>query len=354
MAQTNLSTDATKVDAAAVTEAEEKARIAADRRINRHGFHVLVQKEVADHLTSWRYWILFCLLLLLSAVSLRGALNTISTATQQANAVGESVADYLFLRLFTTNGSSIYSFSTFLGFLGPLIGIMLGFDAINGEQSGGTLNRLAAQPIYRDSIINAKFVAAAEVIFLSILSIGFLFMGMALVISGLEPHPEEFVRVFIFLLVASLYICVWLAIAILFSTISKHAATSALGTIALWLFLTLFLTLLATNVANAMYPTDGANATVMDAIRNYQVQTGVSRISPFFLFTEVTSVLMNPNVHSLNIMSNLVSQEGQVSSYLPVGQSLLQIWPQIVAMIAEVVITFGISYVIFMKREIRA
>ena len=63
---------------------------------------------------------------------------------------------------------------------------------------------------------------------------------------------------------------------------------------------------------------------------------------------------MNPNVHSLNIMSNLVSQEGQVSSYLPVGQSLLQIWPQIVAMIAEVVITFGISYVIFMKREIRA
>ena len=40
-------------------------------------------------------------------------------------------------------------------FLGPLFGIMLGFDAVNNEQSEGTLNRLAAQPIYRDTIINA-------------------------------------------------------------------------------------------------------------------------------------------------------------------------------------------------------
>ena len=73
-------------------------------------------------------------------------------------------SEFLFLKLFTTSGNSIYSFATFIAFLGPLVGITLGFDAINNERSQGTLNRLAAQPIYRDSIINAKFLAGATVI----------------------------------------------------------------------------------------------------------------------------------------------------------------------------------------------
>ena len=79
---------------------------------------------------------------------------------------------FCFLKLFTTNGSGIYSFATFLNFLGPVFGIMLGFDAINNEQAQGTLNRLAAQPIYRDTIINAKFAASAAMIVLTVFSRG--------------------------------------------------------------------------------------------------------------------------------------------------------------------------------------
>ena len=41
----------------------------------------------------------------------------------------------------------------------PLLGIAFGFDAINGERAEGTLPRLLAQPIYRDDVINGKFVA---------------------------------------------------------------------------------------------------------------------------------------------------------------------------------------------------
>ena len=63
---------------------------------------------------------------------------------------------------------------------------------------------------------------------------------------------------------------------------------------------------------------------------------------------------MNPNVRSLDIMSTLESQNGAIASYLPLGQSLLQVWPQTVAMIAEAVICFGAGYVCFMNKEIRA
>ena len=56
----------------------------------------------------------------------------------------------LFLYLFTSTGK-LFSLIQFIGFFGPLIGIVLGFDAINRERAArGRLSKLASQPIYRD------------------------------------------------------------------------------------------------------------------------------------------------------------------------------------------------------------
>ena len=43
-----------------------------------------------------------------------------------------------------------------------------------------------------------------------------------------------------------------------------------------------------------------------------------------------------------------------VASILPFDQSVLIIWPQIVALIAATAICFGLAYVAFMRQEIRA
>lgn len=324
-----------------------------EARINRHGFRVLFEKELTDHLESWRFWILFLLLIVVGAASLRGAVNSLTSAAQQASAQGAQLTDFMFLKLFTTSGSAIYSFSTFLAFLGPVIGIMLGFDAISSERAGGTLNRLAAQPIYRDTIINAKFLAGSVTLFLTVFSAGLLFTAGGILISGIEPRPEELARIVIYLLIVWVYMSLWLAIAVLFSVLSKHAATAALGCIALWLFFTMFLSLLASGLAGLVFP-GAAGGNVLDVISAYRLSTGINRISPYYLLSEVTTVLMNPNVRSLDIMSTLESQNGAIASYLPLGQSLLQIWPQTVAMIAEAVICFGAGYVCFMNKEIRA
>ena len=55
----------------------------------------------------------------------------------------------------------------------------------------------------------------------------------------MPPNSEEMVRAFIFLLVTIAYAGVWLALAMLFSIIFRSAATAALVTLGLWLFLTL-------------------------------------------------------------------------------------------------------------------
>lgn len=325
---------------------------AANVRTNRRGMAVLYRKELADHLCSRRFWALFALLMIVSVASLYGAIGSLRQTALAAQSQGQGVSEFQFLKLFTTAGSSIYSFQSFIGFLGPIFGIMLGFDAINNEQAQGTLNRLAAQPIYRDTIINAKFLAGATVVFLTVFSLGGVLSGLGLLLSGTKPVAEEWARLVIFLILSGVYISVWLAISVLFSTLSRHAATSALSSIALWLFLTMFLSLVASGLANAMFA--GTHASAQDVISAYRLQTGINRISPYYLFSEAASVLMNPNVRSLDIMSLVEYQNGALASYLSLGQSLLQIWPHLVAMIMEVVIGFALAYIIFMRKEIRA
>ena len=43
-----------------------------------------------------------------------------------------------------------------------------------------------------------------------------------------------------------------------------------------------------------------------------------------------------------------------IPSPLPLGQSLLVVWPQLTGLIAATVICFAISYIMFMRREIRS
>ena len=83
----------------------------------------------------------------------------------------------IFLWLFTSTGK-LFSFVQFIGFFGPLIGIILGFDSINRERVSRTLSKLLSQPIYRDSVINAKFMAG-------VVTIGIVLLAIILIISGL-------------------------------------------------------------------------------------------------------------------------------------------------------------------------
>src|SRR5262245_63426501 len=95
---------------------------------------------------------------------------------------------FAFLLLITSSGDSIFSLATLLGFFGPLIGITLGFDSISGEYARGTLSRVLSQPIYRDSLINGKFIAGlttVAVIWSAILLL-FIRLGINILVFSLN------------------------------------------------------------------------------------------------------------------------------------------------------------------------
>jgi ABC-2 type transport system permease protein len=276
--------------------------------------------------------------------SLYGALSGISEVVTDDT-------EFIFLALFTTSSNSIPSFLSFMALLGPFVGLTLGFDAINSERSRGTLNRLLAQPIHRDSVINGKFLAGSSVIFIMVFSMGIIVGAIGFLAIGIPPGGEEIARIIIFLLFTCFYIMFWLALSILFSVVCKHSATSALLTVAAWLFFAIFTALLAGIIANALYPLNDMNAAA-NTLSNYTAELNFNRISPYYLYSESTSTILNPNIRSVSIVT-LDQFYGAIAGYLSLGQSLLLVWPHLVALIALTMICFAVSYVLFMKQEVR-
>lgn len=314
-------------------------------------FWVMVQKEIGDHLHSWRFGILMGIIVLACIGSIYSAVTAIAGGSATSDSGGGDT--FLFLKMYTLTSSSLAvpSFATFLSWLGPLIGITLGFDAVNSERNKGTLGRLLSQPIYRDDFIKAKFVSSLFMIGIVVFSLGFLVMGLGLMTIGYPPTPEEFGRILIFLLIAVVYIGFWLCLSILFSIRFRQAATSALSSIAVWLFFTIFYSMIINMIDSATAVSQMAAADVQ--LRQMNFVLTLNRLSPTELFSETITTMLSPGVRSLGplTMDQLI---GAIASPLSLGQSLLLIWPQLTGLLAATMICFGLSYVLFMRQEVRS
>ena len=302
-------------------------------------FQIMVEKEISDQVKSWRFYILMALILLTTA----GSIYTVLAVIQAHPAQVSAHATFLYLKLFTKSSHGLPPFVTFIGFLGPLVGIGLGFDAVNSERNNGTLSRIIAQPIPRDYFINSKFLGALTIIFALIFSLGFLVLGLGIFYIGFPPTFGEFLRIVVFLLFNCIYIAFWLNLGITFSTLFEQSSTSALSALAVWLFFTVFYSMIIRFLANAFYNPRAAHGLTLL----------LSRISPSYLYQELTSILMTPSVRDLGGLS-FRQISGALPSTLPLGQSLLLVWPDITALIAATLVCFGVSYVLFMREEIRA
>lgn len=310
-----------------------------------HPFWVMVSKEISDHVRSWRFIILFALISLTCLASLYSALKLFYTVNPE-----ETDSSFLFLKLFTVSDGTLPSFISFVGFLAPLLGIGMGFDAINSEQNKGTLSRLLAQPVHRDYIINAKFLSSFIIISIMFTALALLVTGMGMIMIGIPPTPSEVWRMIFFIVLTVCYVGFWLNLSILCSIRFRQAATSALTAIAVWIFFSIFYNLIMNLVADALQPKMGD--TVQQMISNQELLQNLMRLSPNQLFNEGTTTLLMPSVRSLGPLT--VDQVyGAIPSPLSLGQSLLLVWPQITGLIAATIACFALSYYLFMRKEIR-
>jgi ABC-2 type transport system permease protein len=312
------------------------------------GLGVVTLKELADHLTSIRLFVLELLVMVI-------ALVTVYLATEQ---IRETTAEdpFLFLKLFTTTREqSPFSFLFFLSFLVPLMAIGLGFDSVNSEYNQRTLSRILSQPIYRDALLFGKFLGALVTLAIALIVLWLSVIGLGLLFIVIPPGGEEVARIFVFLLVTIVYAGVWLALALLLSILFRSAATAALTCLGLWLFLYVIWPMLAGQIAQIIVPPDPRyTALGLQTPGTAVLEQILSRLSPSTLFGEVVVALLDPTTRSLGPIYLSQMQGAVLGAPLPIAESMLIAWPQTVGMVATAILLFVIGYVIFQRQEVRA
>ena len=312
-----------------------------------HGLGVVFLKELSDHLTSVRMRVLEWLVVLTAIAAVYAAIQQIKDVSAED--------PFLFLRLFTTSRDPLPSFVGILAFLVPLMAIGLGFDAVNGEHNRRTLSRVLSQPIYRDALLMGKFLAGLVTLGISLVVLWLLVVGLGLLFLGVPPSTEEVLRSLSFLVVALAYAGLWLAAAMLFSIVFRSPATAALMTLGLWLFLTVLWPALSPAIAYAVSPPHPLYAVIGQVDPNTLVwEQGLARLSPSTLFAEVLRAVLNPSTRALGPVFVEQLEGALMGSPLPLAQSLLIAWPQLVGLIAGTILLFVAGYVVFQRQEVRA
>ena len=316
------------------------------------GIKTIIKKELADHFSSYRFTIIFALVAMLSLIT--AYMVGINIRDELA---GIAKPQFIFLMLFTSSGA-LFSLVQFVAFFGPLVGLVLGFDTINRERSQGTLSKLLSQPIYRDVVINGKFLAGVVMISVMMVSIVMVITGLGLIVLGIIPGLEEIWRIIIYLVISIIYISFWLGVSILFSILFRSTATSALAALAVWIFFSFFISLGASVLANALDAEPAGDDTQV-VMRRANIVKAFVLTSPMELYREATATIIDPTRKStprsmvtVGPLENL--SMSRFAGPLPLIQSFLIVAPYIITLIAITVVCFAISYIVFMRQEIRS
>lgn len=318
------------------------------------GWLVVAGKEFADHVLSLRFFVLLFVLGIAALIPLYFAAELIRSLASQV-----SGAQAIFLALFTVGPSdvSLLTVDRFVAMAAPLLGVGFAFDAVNGERSEGTLPRLLSQPIHRDDVINGKFAAGLAVIVLVLGAVLVFITGFGMLRLGIVPTWAEIIRLAAWFGLTIVYVALWLAFGTLLSVVIRRAASSALVGFGVWLFVAIpiFGQLVLSIVASVVAPLSGSTADEILAARGFQ--EFILRLLPSTLYSEASLVLLNPSITTVSTpvtVGQLTQIQQQIPTLLSLDQSILLVWPHVVALFALTAVCFGLAYVRFMRQEVRA
>jgi ABC-2 type transport system permease protein len=318
------------------------------------GTFTIAEKELKDQIGSRRFLVIFGFMVLLSVL-----------AAYQGSGFIKNNTEASFVYIFSGSQMS-FSFIQIMVMFGPILGMAFGFDAVNKERSTGTLSMLLGQPIFRDSVINGKFLAGAAS--LATLGIGTIAIttGLAIPMLGYGPSVTEALKILTLALLTVLYLVFWLSLGMLFSVVVKKTSTSILFSIATWMFFSIILTILASAVVNVLIPLDsstfitsggtdsngGAGRFQMTdqfrqtMMQRTQLENLILKISPTHIYQDTAGAIIGTARGF-----NFGAQEFQRTVSL--GEALMGNWANIAILAVGLVICFAASYMLFLRIEIR-
>ena len=376
---------------------------------------VIARKEFSETLRSTRFMILFGLflfMLLLSAYQgIQGYKTELDNYNEMMGADGVDMPKPSILTAFqellgTRTGSGIT-------IIGAIIGIVIGFDAISGEREKGTLKFLLTQPLYRDTLINGKLLGFTILIFTVVLISSVMTVAVVGGSTGVFPGGDDAIRLLVFNFMVFLYIMTFAVVGLFFSVFLKQSVDALLAAIAVFIIVTLLISLISQAVASFIapvpsmtfgmqgsmgggrsteraialmgtaHPTDGgaavdrsgsdvasggssANQTagvarvsrfwtgmseeVREAFRkNMDVRQKIMYLSPSENFRQVNEVILDPYFEEMGGGSEFGFGTRIQHS---LSESLGMVWDNVIAILVGLAMFFIASYVMFLRQDL--
>jgi ABC-2 type transport system permease protein len=274
-----------------------------------------------------------------------------------------------------------------------VLAVAIGFDLITREKEEGSLKSLLSHPLYRDAIINGKAMGAIGVLAVSMAAM-FLTTFAIMLFYGIVPNVDDILRIVAYFLMALIYCGVFFALALMMSTIAKSSAMSVLyvmGIVIAMVIIPMFSYQIASLVmgpAPEMPPIDDGgvimyksgmandNATILpepvsdsrmigwnEELQQYYerqnfITSSINAISPMSNFQNYIASAILYKAGGGGIVPLYASSSVMKPYYMPthdptVWDSLATVWSNIVAMLVELILPLALSYVIFMRADVR-
>lgn len=135
-----------------------------------------------------------------------------------------------------------------------LAALVFSFDLICGEKRSGTLKLCLANGLSRNKILLGKWLAAAGVVFISIVLS--LIVSLAM-IQFMQPdlgNSDFYLRVLVLMLSIFLYLMVFVSIGMLISTLTTRPSVSLVFSLLIWAFLVFILPNASNQLASSSVP----------------------------------------------------------------------------------------------------
>ena len=241
-------------------------------------------------------------------------------------------------------GMMAFMLSSTLSTFAPVMGLALGCDTISAEREKGTLKIILAQPIFRDTVINGKFLAAASAVSLAVLITSLASIGASTVIMGVTPTVEEALRMILFLLFSILFTMTYYGIAAFLSTILKKTSQSVILSVTIWMVFTFVVPIIASLIAITIAPpqfTPGQPSNIESMRRFTAIVETISSITPNYHFNKIGQYLLSP-------YATTPTQEKT-----SIASSLMYAGPNMLILIIVTTLAFILSYITFTRQEVK-
>lgn len=258
---------------------------------------------------------------------------------------------------------------TMMGYFAPIMGLALGVDAISGEKEKGTLKITLAQPVFRDTLINGKFLAAFFAISLATLIASLVEVGGSVLALGITPTGEDVARLMLFLLFSILFAMTYYGIATFLSTVSRRTTHSVIVGVVIWAVFAFVIGVVASVVASALVPisfpgfragnaTAGLSPTELQTLRTEEaaraaITASINSVTPNYHFSRIAEYILNIPLYTRFGTFPGAGQTPTATTTVTIMQSLASAWPNMLVLVLATVLVFIASYMVFTRQEVR-